>query len=84
MSILLGAISVIVAAVVGRFLYRVMFADSDDFWSSVGFLFIPDLVSLARGEYLEDRMKSLKFHAFMIAVIGSGAMTYWALGPLIL
>ena len=83
MSILFGVVSVIVSAGVGRFLYPLMFEDSDDFWSCVGFSFRPDLFSLFRGEYWEDQIKSFKFSAFLICVGGSGFLTYWGLGQLI-
>lgn len=83
MNILFVVVAVIVSVVVCRFLYRVMFDDSDDFWSCVGFSFTPDLLSLFRGEYWEDRLKSLKFGAFVAAVIGSGVFTWWGLGQMI-
>jgi len=83
MSVIAVVAAVIVSALVGRFLFRLMFDDSDDFWSSVGFSFRPDLLSLFRGEYWEDRIKSLKFSAFMIGVIGSGILTYWSLSDML-
>ncbi len=72
-----------VAFFVGRFFYGILFTDGEDFWDCVGFALTPDIFSLFRGQYWEDMGKSFRLTAFMMAVGGSGVLTYWVLKSLI-
>ena len=83
MNILFAGVPLIVAFFVGRFLFGIIFTDREDFWDCVGFALMPDIVSLFRGQYLEDMGKSFRLSAFMLAVAGSGGLTYWGLASLI-
>ncbi len=83
MTILLVGVSVAVALLVGRFLYPLMFQDREDFWDCVRFSLTPNLVSMFRGQYLEDVVKSLKLGAFASASGLAGYLTYFGLSSLI-
>jgi hypothetical protein len=69
----------VVSFFVGKLVYRLMFADADDFWECVRFSFTPDLFSLFKGEYFQDVTKSFKFGLFLAVTAGSGVLTYHGL-----
>jgi hypothetical protein len=68
MEIFRIVVSVVFALFVGYHLYRLMFEDSEEFWECVRFSMTPNIISMFRGEYLEDTLKSFKPHAFLLAV----------------
>lgn len=59
-----------------RWFFNMIFRDKDDFNESVKFLFIPDIISLFRGEYMRDRIAELKFGFFMILCIITTVIEY--------
>ncbi|MEO5715903.1 MAG: hypothetical protein ABIT37_20655 [Luteolibacter sp.] len=83
MTILFVGVALTVAFFVGRLLFGIIFTNSEDFLDCVGFALTPDIFSLFRGQYFEDMGKSFRLTAFMVAVGGSGALTYWGLKSLI-
>lgn len=53
-----------------RFLYRLFFADDDDYRQSVKYIFTPNFVSFFRGEYWKDKIDSarVKFYILFCAM----------------
>jgi hypothetical protein len=76
MHVLAIIAGVVVAGLVARGLFRLMFDDSSEFWECVRYYFTPDLWSLIRGELFDDWVKSMKLGLFVVATGGSGALTY--------
>lgn len=74
MNALYGVVGLVTSFFTGRFLYRTIFDDSQDFWDCVTFSLTPDLFSLFRGQYWEDQIKSFKLGLFVSATIGSGVV----------
>lgn len=71
---------VVVAGVVGAVLFSLFFDGLDDFLECVRYYFTPDIVSLFRGEYSEDRWSEIKLGVWIALSIGSGVLTYfWVL-----
>ncbi|NGZ77681.1 hypothetical protein [Saccharibacillus alkalitolerans] len=73
MAIIIGIILLIANIPVYRFLFKKWFRDEQDFDKSVKYSFTPNLISLFRGKYIEDRIASAKlsFYIFMcFAVVG--------------
>ena len=68
--------SLVVSALVGRWLFRWIFDDWQDFLDCLRLSLTPDLISLFRGEYWEDLKQSFKLTLFLAAALGSGALTY--------
>jgi hypothetical protein len=74
--------ALIVTALVGRALFRVIFDDAADFWDCVKFSFTPDLISMFRGRYLDDWHQSMKLSLFLLAAGGAGGLTYWGIASI--
>ena len=68
--------SLVVSALVGRWLFRWIFDDWQAFLDCLRLSLTPDLISLFRGEYWEDLKQSFKLTLFLAAALGSGALTY--------
>ena len=66
----------LVAGILGRLFFKMIFKDYEDFWDCVVKFFTPDLLSLFRGEFFEDFWKSLKLWLFLILVVASTWITY--------
>lgn len=64
---------------VWKFLFRFFFEDSEDFWECVRFSFTPDMFSLFKGEYWDDKLKSMKLGVFLAICIGAGALAFFGL-----
>lgn len=55
-------------------MYKVLFGDKEEFFECIKFWLIPDILSMARGQYWEDHWAELK----LIIWLGSGfAVGYW-------
>ncbi|TDF99438.1 hypothetical protein E1757_06190 [Paenibacillus piri] len=54
-----------------RFIFRLFFSDADDFDESVRYSFTPNFISFFRGEYLQDKLGTmrLKFFVFICVVV---------------
>ncbi len=65
-----------VALIAGQLLFRVFFEDSEDFWECVRYSFTPDVFSLFKGEYWEDKLKSLKLGVFLVICAGAGYLVF--------
>jgi len=63
---------VAVALLAGKLLFRLFFEDAEDFWECVRYSFTPDVFSLFKGEYWEDKLKSMKLGLFVVVCIGAG------------
>ncbi|WP_037287899.1 hypothetical protein [Saccharibacillus sacchari] len=73
MGVLLAIILLVVNIPVYRFVFKLWFADEEDFNKSVRYSFTPDLFSLFKGKYIEDRIASAKlsFYIFVcLAIVG--------------
>lgn len=67
------------ALLAGKLLFRLFFDDSEEFWECVRYSFTPDVFSLFKGEYWEDKFKSLKLGVFLAICIGAGALVFQGL-----
>ncbi len=70
---------VAVALLAGKLLFRLFFDDSEEFWECVRYSFTPDVFSLFKGEYWDDKFKSLKLGVFLAICIGAGALVFFGL-----
>jgi hypothetical protein len=52
---------------------RVIFEDWEGFWHSFRLSLQPDLISMFRGEWLEDQWQTIKFYIFLI--VGAAVIT---------
>ncbi|MGD7654133.1 MAG: hypothetical protein ACQCXQ_13010 [Verrucomicrobiales bacterium] len=64
---------------IGRLLFGWMFDGFDEFMECVRYSLMPDMISLFRGEYFEDMVKSFKLSVFLIGTIGPGVLTFVSL-----
>jgi hypothetical protein len=69
-------VAALVAWVLGRLLFKIIFEDWDDLWDCVAKIFTPDFLSLFRGEFLEDMKQTFKLWIFLLAVVGSTWVAY--------
>ena len=76
-------ISIFVGLFAGKFLFRLLFDDIDEFWECVGYSLTPDIFSLFRGELFRDMEKSMKLSLFTLLTIGAGALTYFGITKLL-
>ena len=76
------AFSILVALLMGRFLFRKLFDGFDDFKECVGFWFTPDLISFFRGEWTEDQQAEFKLFVFLALSAASGVLSYLGLHKL--
>src|SRR6266487_110384 len=65
---LIIALSIVSLPVFGM-LGHLFFGDRDGFLESIYFLFIPDIISLLRGEYWEDRWAEIKLTMWGIGCV---------------
>lgn len=79
----MGTISIIAAVatalLAAKLLFRFFFEDSEDFWECVRYSFTPDMFSLFKGEYWQDKLKSMKLGVFLAICIGAGALVFFGL-----
>ena len=68
--------AIIFAGFVGKFLFRHLFADMEDFWDCVRHAFTPDIISMFRGEYGEDLANSFRLGVFALGCFLSGLATF--------
>ena len=71
--------AVATALLAAKLLFRFFFEDSEDFLECVRYSFTPDMFSLFKGEYWEDKLKSMKLGAFLVLCIGAGALVFLGL-----
>lgn len=73
MGVLIAFVLLLANIPVYRYIFKLWFTDEDDFNKSVNYSFTPNLLSLFRGKYIEDRMASAKlsFYIFLcVAIVG--------------
>ena len=73
-------LAILVGASVAWLTWRPIFGDEEGFRRSLRFSFTPDIVSLFRGEWLEDQWHGIKMSLWLICAFVSGAGVVWALG----
>ena len=76
MEILALIAAAVVAFITARMLFKVFFSDSDDLWECIRYSFTPDIISMFRGEFWEDYVKSAKLTIYLALVFGSAVLTY--------
>jgi hypothetical protein len=76
-------ISIVVTVVMAGLLYRLFFKDFHDFIECMRFYFQPDIVSMFRGELLDDWWGSTKFVVWVVISLAMGAATLYKLPQLI-
>lgn len=59
-----------------RFLFNLIFSDTDDFSESLRYSFTPNIFSLFRGEYWKDRVGEFKLSYFIILCIIATVIEY--------
>jgi len=69
------AASIVIGLVVAWLLFRVFFNNFADFTECVGYWFTPDIISMFRGEWAEDRWASLKLFLYVALCVASGFAT---------
>lgn len=75
-------LAIAIVVVIWKFTFRFFFDDQQDFWECFRFSCTPDLLSMFRGEYMEDMGKSFKFTLYVWCGLGAGLLTYFGLGKL--
>lgn len=70
------ALIIINTFTVYRFIYHIIFRDSDDFNKSVRYSLTPNVISLFRGEYWKDRAGEFKLGVFITLCIIATALEY--------
>lgn len=76
MPVLAILLVIVVAILIWKFTFRFFFYDRSDFRECLRYTCTPDLVSLFRGEFLEDMGKSIKFSVFLWCGLGGGLLVY--------
>jgi hypothetical protein len=51
-------------------LFRLFFVDDNDYNQSIKHVFTPNIISLFRGEYWQDRLNTLRLQFFVLLCIG--------------
>jgi hypothetical protein len=59
----------------------VLFKDWDNFWDCVKFWLTPDIISLFRGEWMEDQWAQMKLFVWLALCAGAVLAEGLALGP---
>lgn len=60
-------VCIVVGGVIGLALsFRLFFKNGSDFWDTIRLLFTPDIVSMFRGEGVEDQWATLKFFVWLL------------------
>lgn len=62
-------------------LWGFLFADRHDFWEAIKYLFIPDIVSLFRGEWEADMLATWKFYVWGGVSVLVGVLTWFSFTP---
>lgn len=70
------ALSILAGATVAALLFRAFFDDWNGFWNCVRFWLTPDIFSLFRGEWVEDRWAEVKLAVYVSLSVGSGWLAY--------
>jgi hypothetical protein len=59
----------------------VLFKDWDNFWDCIKFWLTPDIISLFRGEWIEDQWAQMKLFVWLALCAGAVLAEGLALGP---
>jgi hypothetical protein len=59
----------------------VLFKDWDNFWDCIKFWLTPDIISLFRGEWIEDQWAQMKLFVWLTLCAGAVLAEGLALGP---
>lgn len=76
MAILLGIVSVLAAGLTAWALFHVFFDDMEDLGEAFRYSLTPDIISLFRGEWMEDYWQSMKLGLYLLLVLGAGVLTW--------
>ena len=68
----LGIVTGITALILS---FKMIFRDSEDFFDCLKFWLMPDIISLFRGEYMDDYFSELKLGLWLGLGIGGGFAT---------
>jgi hypothetical protein len=74
--IIIIALIAINAFTVYKYLYHLIFRNTDDFQNSVRYSFTPNIISLFRGEYWKDRVAEFKLVVFIGLCIITTVLEY--------
>ncbi|MEK5254812.1 hypothetical protein NST74_15230 [Paenibacillus sp. FSL F4-0125] len=66
-----------------KVLFRVFFADNDDYNETVRHSFTPNIISLFRGEYWKDRLNTARLQFFIMICVGIVVLEYLVLTKII-
>jgi hypothetical protein len=66
MSILIIGLLLVVNIPAFKAIFRMMFTSMDDFYESLRYVFTPDILSLFRGEYIDDWYGEMKVQFFVV------------------
>ncbi|MTI47947.1 hypothetical protein [Sporosalibacterium faouarense] len=69
MNVAIIGILLIINIPIYKFIFKGFFYDIEDFKESLGYIFTPDLFSLFRGKYWQDRMSEMKAGGFIFLCI---------------
>jgi len=76
---MITAAAILVGLFAAWLLFRTFFDDFENFKECVGYWFTPDIISLFRGEWMENEWASAKIFLYFAICVGSGYGTYWGL-----
>ncbi|WP_172251348.1 hypothetical protein [Saccharibacillus deserti] len=76
MGVLIAIILLIANIPVYGFIFRHGFSDEEDFNKSVRYSFTPDLFSLFKGRYIEDRIASAKLSFYIFVCLAVVAVEF--------
>jgi hypothetical protein len=66
-----------------KFFFNIFFSGSEDFNNSVKYSFIPDIFSLFKGEYFEDKAAEFKLSFFIFLCIAAAVLEIWLVNALL-
>ena len=76
MEVVAFVMAVAAALVAGRYLFRFLFEDAEDFHECVRYAFTPNIVSMFRGDYANDVAKSFKLGLYLTLMTVAGILTH--------
>jgi hypothetical protein len=68
-----------VGVLVAILFFKLFFTDFSGFWECVRYWLRPDIISLFRGEWDEDRWAELKLFIWAALSVGCGVLSYYQL-----
>lgn len=80
---ILVALIIVNTFTVYKFLFNMIFDDTDDFNESVRYSLTPDMFSLFKGRYWKDRVGEFKLGFFIILCIIATTIEYWIINSII-